>query len=107
MHQLTTVIGYGAVGRATVARLIAAGQSVRVVQRNRPADLPASVEFRAADTCNATALTDAVAGSAQIVLAIGFPYSGKVWRECWPATMRNLLAAAEGLNARVVFVDNL
>ena len=40
------VIGYGAVGAATVERLAAAGRAVVVAQRQAPANLPAGVEFR-------------------------------------------------------------
>ena len=40
------VIGYGAVGAATVERLAAAGRAVVVAQRQAPADLPPGVAFR-------------------------------------------------------------
>ena len=56
---------------------------------------------------DAEAVRAACEGVGQIVVAIGFPYDGKVWRENWPRAMNNILAAAEATNARVVFVDNL
>lgn len=107
MPNLISIIGYGAVGRATALRLRAAGHAVRVIQRHRPSDLPVGVEFRAADTLSLPALTAALAGSSQIVLAIGFAYSGAVWQQSWPPTMENVLAVAEINQARVVFIDNL
>jgi nucleoside-diphosphate-sugar epimerase len=101
------VFGYGAVGKATVERLIAEGRQVRVAQRKQPVDLPAHVRFVATDILDSEAVLAAAEGASQIVLSVGFPYDGKVWREAWPTTMANVLAAAEATGARVVFVDNL
>lgn len=99
------VIGYGAVGKATVQAL--SGRAVRVAQRNRPKDLPADIPFVACDVLDATSLRNAVRAASQIVFAIGFPYEGKIWQDAWPKAMANLLDAAEQEKARVVFVDNL
>jgi nucleoside-diphosphate-sugar epimerase len=43
----------------------------------------------------------------QIVVAIGFPYVGRIWNEAWPRAMKNLVGACEASGARMVFVDNL
>lgn len=101
------VLGHGAVGRAVVAELAGKGAPVRVAQRRRPADLPAGVGFAPCDVLDPAAVMAAFAGAAQVVVAIGFPYDGKVWTRDWPAAMRNILAAAEASDARLVFVDNL
>ncbi|MBI3439195.1 MAG: NAD-dependent epimerase/dehydratase family protein [Proteobacteria bacterium] len=100
------VFGYGAVGQATVARLSARGDDVVVSQRRAPTGL-AGARFEACDILDGGAVTRTVRGTEQIVLAVGFPYMGKVWRTAWPQAMANILAAAEAGNARVVFVDNL
>lgn len=99
------VIGYGPVGAAVVAQ--GGGQSLRVAQRRRPQGLPAGVEFVACDVLNAAAVRAAAEGVAQIVLSVGFAYDRKVWRADWPRAMSNVLAAAEAVGARLVFVDNL
>ena len=78
------VIGYGAVGAATVERLAAAGRPVVVAQRQAPANLPPGVDFRRCDALDADSVRAAVAGLSQVVLAIGFPYVGALWREAWP-----------------------
>jgi nucleoside-diphosphate-sugar epimerase len=106
-NELIVVFGYGACGTATVEQLIRAGRRVRVVQRRRPSDLPASVEFVATDILDRDAVLAATRDASQIVLAVGFQYDGKVWRDMWPRTIANILAAAEANNARVVWVDNL
>ena len=49
----------------------------------------------------------AAAGAQQIVVAIGFPYEGKVWATAWPRAMTHMVAACEATGARMVFVDNL
>ena len=104
---LITVFGYGPTGEATVERLLARGQAVRVAQRKRPANLPAGVSFINCDALNADDVKRAMAGSEQAVITVGFAYTSKVWQEAWPKAMRNFIAAAESANTRVVMIDNL
>jgi len=105
--NLITVFGYGPTGKATVDLLHARGQAVRVVQRKRPADLPPGVAFMACDVLKADDVKRAIAGASQAVVAIGFEYTGKIWKAAWPKAMSNLLAAAEAANIRVVQIDNM
>jgi nucleoside-diphosphate-sugar epimerase len=104
---LITVFGYGPTGEATVDRLSGRGQAVRVVQRKRPDNLPAGVEFVAGDILKVEDVKRALSGAAQAVVTTGFDYRGKSWKVMWPTAMRNLLAAAEAANVRIVQVDNL
>jgi nucleoside-diphosphate-sugar epimerase len=101
------VLGYGAVGKATVARLLAEGRKVMVAQRKRPADLPLDVEFKTCDVLDLVSLQAAVQNATQVVVALGFQYDRKVWRECWPRAMSNLVEACAYTGQRIVFVDNL
>lgn len=101
------MLGYGPVGRATVAALRADGRAVRVAQRSRPVDLPADVSFTHCDVLDAASLRAAVAGAGQVAVAIGFNYLGSVWEKVWPVAMQNLLDACAAENARMVFLDNL
>ena len=103
----TVVIGHGAVGRATVERLTAAGRPVLVAQRKAPAALPGGAQFEACDVLDATAVRAIFAKGTQVVVAIGFAYRGAVWRDVWPRAIRNIIAAAAETKARVVFIDNL
>ena len=107
MSETILVIGYGPVGAATVAALAARGTRVKVAQRKRPAELPAGVEFVACDATDRASLAAAAAGASQIVLAIGLPYDGKLWRALWPQIMTDVVEVAASTGARVVFVDNL
>jgi nucleoside-diphosphate-sugar epimerase len=107
MNDKIGVVGYGPVGAATVERLTAAGRAVVVAQRNAPANLPPGVEFRPCDALDASSVRAAVAGLSQVVLAIGFPYVGALWREVWPRTMTNFVEACAAEGVRLVFFDNL
>lgn len=101
------MIGYGPVGRATVASLHAQGRAVRVGQRSRPADLPTGVGFTHCDVLDAASVRNAVAGASQVAVAIGFDYTGDVWERVWPIAMQNLLDACAAEGVRMVFLDNL
>lgn len=101
------MIGYGPVGRETVALLHARGTSVRVAQRSRPVDLPAGIAFTPCDILDAASVRAAVTGAAQVAVAVGFEYTGKVWSTLWPVAMQNLLDACAAEGVRMVFFDNL
>ena len=103
----TLVLGFGAVGRATTATLLARGESVCVGQRHRPADLPDGARFKTCDVLDAASVRQAVEGAAQVVLAVGFKYDAAVWRAVWPRTMTNVIDACAVTGARLIFVDNL
>jgi nucleoside-diphosphate-sugar epimerase len=107
MNTEIVVFGYGPVGRATTERLVAEGHAVRVAQRSRPVDLPIGVTFQTCDVLDSGEVQEAIKAASQIVVAIGFPYVGHVWRKIWPHAMENLIAACEVNGARMVFVDNL
>lgn len=107
MTEDIVILGYGPVGRATTARLLAQGRNVRVAQRTRPADLPDTVRFTRCDVGDAASVRDALAGASQVVVSIGFAYTGKVWEAQWPVAMQNLLDGCAAHGARMVFFDNL
>jgi nucleoside-diphosphate-sugar epimerase len=107
MTDKTTIFGYGPVGRATTARLMAEGRAVIVAQRRAPPDLPKGAVFAPADALDRDAVVKAVRGARQFVVAIGFAYSGIIWREVWPKAMANFVAACKATGARMVFIDNL
>jgi len=100
------VFGYGPVGKAVVARLMARGDDVVVAQRNQPQDLQRA-RFTACDILDPTSVGPALGNASQIVLAVGFPYISRVWKTAWPKAIANVLQSAAIAKARVVFVDNL
>ncbi len=104
---LVTIFGYGPTGEAVAERLRARGQPIRVVQRKRPANLPAGVEFMSCDALEARQVLRAMTGAEQAVITIGFEYSGKVWKQAWPKATANFIAAGEATRARIVHIDNM
>ena len=107
MSGRITIFGYGPVGQATAERLNAAGRGMLVAQRSKPAALPRGAAFVAADALDRDSVIGATRGSGAIVVAIGFPYAGRLWRVAWPRAIGNFVAACEATGARMVFVDNL
>jgi nucleoside-diphosphate-sugar epimerase len=101
------VLGFGAVGRATVELLGKRKRSVRVAQRTQPSGLPSFATFLPCDILSRENVERVVAGARQVVLAVGMPYQGTVWRYAWPKAMANVLDACQKTGARLVFVDNL
>jgi len=80
---------------------------VTVAQRRAPPDLPDGLTFAPCDALDSDTVVDAVRNAEQFVVAIGFAYSGIVWREAWPKAMTNFVAASKATGARMVFIDNL
>jgi nucleoside-diphosphate-sugar epimerase len=107
MNGKITIFGYGPTGRATADRLLAAGRETVVAQRSKPPALPKGLTFAACDALDRESVLAATRGSEQIVVAIGFPYLGSLWRQVWPKTIANFVAACEATGARMVFIDNL
>ena len=107
MGSEIAVIGFGPVGRASAELLCRRGDQVRVAQRSAPASLPPGATFQSCDVLDAGSVRAAVAGASQVVLAVGFPYVGAVWKEAWPRTIANVVEACAEAGARLIFFDNL
>ena len=107
MNGTTVVLGYGNIGRLVAKTLLERGDSVRIAQRTRPPDMPGNAAFVRCDILDRTAVRTAVAGAAQVLLAISFPYDARVWRTAWPTAMNNVIEACADAGARIVFIDNL
>jgi nucleoside-diphosphate-sugar epimerase len=107
MSDKITIFGLGPCGRATMTRLLAQGREVMVAQRQAPTDLPKCAQFAPCDALDRESVLKATQGSEQIVVAVGFPYEGKIWRDAWPKAIGNFVAACEATGARMVFIDNL
>ncbi len=107
MSEEIAIFGFGPVGRATAQILRARGSAVRIAQRREPDALPAGAAFVRCDALDAGSVRAAARGAAQVVLAVGFPYVGALWREAWPRAVTNFVEACAETGGRLVFVDNL
>jgi nucleoside-diphosphate-sugar epimerase len=107
MTNRITIIGFGPVGQSAAEQLLRSGHAVHVTQRTKPKNLKPGMTFQRCDVLDPASVESVIKGSAQAVLAVGFPYSGKAWRSKWPRAMANVLEACHRTQARLVFVDNL
>src|SRR5262249_34254126 len=107
MENRVVVFGYGPVGAASVEAARKQGRSVIVTQRSAPATLPEGVAFAPCDVLDADAVRSTVSGAGHVVVTIGFPYDGQIWKTAWPRAMTNLVDACAAHKARMVFADNL
>ena len=99
------VVGAGPIGSAVVRRLVAGGDSVRLVTRSGSGpDLP-GVERVAADAGDAARLTELASGAAAVYNCANPAYHR--WVTDWPPIATALLAAAEASGAVLVTCSNL
>jgi len=103
--DLHVVVGAGPVGRAVIDELTTRDLPLRVVARQRPSDLPATVEFQAADITDQDAARGAMAGATIVYHAASAPYDR--WPELLPPLMHGVIAGATAAGARIVYADNL
>ncbi len=105
-QPLHVILGAGgAIGTPLAAELLAKGARVRTVSRSgRGAE---GAEAVRADLTAAGDVLRAVEPESTVYLLAGLAYDRKVWREAWPAIMRNVVAACSAKGARLVFFDNV
>ena len=105
--MITVVGGAGRLGRLVCARLVADGQTVRVVGRSAPATPVPDVEFVAADVRVPESLPRALNGSDVVVSAVhGMdPNAGESPAAVDRDGNRNLVAAARAVGADIVLVS--
>jgi hypothetical protein len=87
---LHVVFGTGQVGRSLVARLAGLGLAVRAVSRHRPATLPDSVDWRAADASDPEAAADAAKRASVVYQCLNAAYTK--WPRLFPPLQRGVLA---------------
>jgi nucleoside-diphosphate-sugar epimerase len=104
---MQTILGSGgAIGVELAKALLAYTKDIRLVSRS-PEKVNASDEIMPADLLNKEDVRKAVQGSSVVYVTVGFPYKAKIWEQCWPAFITNVIAACEEYNAKLVFFDNI
>jgi len=102
-----TILGYGGLGRAAVARLQSQGDEVTVGHYRPLKGLPKNVAFIACDVLDAASARRACADADAVVFAVAFPYLSDVWVRDYPTAMKNVIEGCAASGARFVFADNL
>lgn len=104
---MQTILGSGgAIGIELAKSLTAYTKNIRLVSRN-PKKVNETDELMNADLLNAQDLDSAIRGSNIVYVTIGFPYSTKVWKECWPKFIKQVIASCITHNCKLVFFDNI
>lgn len=104
---MQTILGAGGVIGIELAKILPAyTDAIRLVSRT-PQKVNTADELFPADITKAAEVDEAVKGSEVVYLTVGFPYRLKIWKERWPATMRNVIDACKKHKARLVFFDNV
>ena len=106
MSELSVVLGAGGgAGQAVVRQLVAQGKPVRAVTRSGEGDWPDGAEPVRADAANPDAAREVCAGAAVVYHCVNVPYPR--WTETLPGVMDSVIAAAEAVDAALVYCDNL
>ncbi len=104
---MQTILGAGGtIGTELARELSRYTDHVRLVSR-KPKSVNPTDELITADLTDAGAVSRAVAGSAVVYLTVGYDYTATIWREKWPVTMQNVIAACVQHGAKLVFFDNV
>ncbi|MFT4032729.1 MAG: NAD-dependent epimerase/dehydratase family protein [Siphonobacter sp.] len=104
---MQTILGAGgAIANSLAKDLTQYTSQIRLVSRTPKAIHPTD-ELIAANLLDASQVDLAVAGSQVVYVTAGLEYKIKVWQEQWPIIMRNVLAACQKHQAKLVFFDNV
>jgi nucleoside-diphosphate-sugar epimerase len=104
---MQTILGSGgAIGTELAKSLSPYTDRVRLVSRN-PKKVNPTDELFPADLSNREQVFKAVEGAEVVYLTVGFDYNIKIWRQVWPAMMRNAIDACKKSGAKLVFFDNV
>ena len=104
---MQTILGAGGSIGLELARILPEyTDRVRLVGRNPKRVVPSN-ELLAADLLKQAEAMSAVEGSDVAYLIVGLPYKIRVWRERWPALMRNTVEACKAHGCKLVFLDNI
>jgi nucleoside-diphosphate-sugar epimerase len=105
-NDLHVVLGAsGGVGSAVVRELTAQGKRVRGVTRSGQADVPASVEMRAADTSNLDQARAVCQEAAVVYFCSNPPYNR--WPQDFPPLLEGAIAGASAAGAKLIAAANL
>jgi nucleoside-diphosphate-sugar epimerase len=106
LGDLQVILGAGgAIGTPLAAELLENGARLRTVSRTGRG--PDGAERASADLTDGAEVSRVVEEGSTVYLLAGLAYDRRVWREQWPRIMRNVVAACEAKNARLIFFDNV
>ena len=104
---MQTILGSGGTIGTDLARFLKTyTNEIRLVSRT-PKKVNDSDLLHPADLSSADQIDKAIKGSEVCYLTVGFDYKLKVWKEKWPALIKNVVDACIRHNSKLVFFDNV
>jgi nucleoside-diphosphate-sugar epimerase len=104
---MQTILGAGGpIGTELAKALTEYTTDIRLVSRH-PQKVNPTDKLMPADLLDAKKVQKAVKGSDVVYVTVGFPYDTKVWLDCWPKFIKNVIEACKEFNAKLVFFDNM
>lgn len=104
---MQTILGSGgAIGTELAKALTEYTTDIRLVSRH-PQKVNPTDKLMPADLLDAKKVQKAVKGSDVVYVTVGFPYDTKVWQDCWPKFIKNVIDACKEFGAKLVFFDNM
>jgi nucleoside-diphosphate-sugar epimerase len=102
----TILGGGGAIGTELARNLARYNDRIRIVSRT-PKKVNEKDELFATNLLKRQNVFEAVKGSEIVYVTIGFEYSTKTWKQCWPPFILNVIDACKKYNTKLVFFDNI
>jgi nucleoside-diphosphate-sugar epimerase len=104
---MQTILGAGGpIGTELAKALTEYTTDIRLVSRH-PQKVNSTDKLMPADLLDAKKVQKAVKGSDVVYVTVGFPYDTKVWQDCWPKFIKNVIDACKEFNSKLVFFDNM
>jgi len=104
---MQTILGSGgAIGTELAKALKQYTSDIRLVSRN-PKKVNDTDSLYPADLSDKNQVIAAIEGSEICYLTLGFDYNIKIWKEKWPALIKNVVEACINHKTKLVFFDNI
>lgn len=104
---MQTILGSGgAIGTELAKELKQYTIDIRLVSRN-PKKVNDTDSLHPADLSDKSQVIKAIEGSEISYLTLGFDYNTEIWKDKWPALIKNVAEACINHKTKLVFFDNI
>ena len=104
---MQTILGSGgAIGTELAKELKQYTIDIRLVSRN-PKKVNDTDSLHPSDLSDKSQVSKAIEGSEISYLTLGFDYNIKIWKDKWPALIKNVAEACINHKTKLVFFDNI
>jgi nucleoside-diphosphate-sugar epimerase len=106
-YTMQTILGAGgAIGIELAKSLTHFTTDIQLVSRN-PKKIHDTDLLQSADLTNTEQVEAAIKGSTVCYLIVGFEYRTRVWEQLWPKLIKDVVAACQKHQVKLVFFDNV